>query len=140
MESILQSFTLLGIGSLAVAIVVLVAFSKRALALALPQLKKAQSVSKTSNTITYQTSFARLYNELLLYLLPYGWALLLAVPKIDFVYATADGYGGRALFGCLVATFASLIYKSFRKTIPKMFGVAEVDDTSDPLGPEQPSL
>jgi hypothetical protein len=133
MEPILKSFTLVGIASLAVAIWFLVSFSKRAIALSFPKLRKVQAVSKTSNTILYQTPFSRTYNELLIYLFPYVWALLLAIPKIDFVYATADGYGGRALFGCLVATFAGLVYKCFRKAIPKLFGVDVEDTGNDPV-------
>lgn len=132
MDNLIKDFNLLGLASLAVAIVVLVAFTRRLVELLVPSLVKKEVTSAKQKMTEYTHQWSRFYNELILYLLPYIWAGLLAIPNIEFVFQGAGtSYAGRALLACLVATFSGLFYKSVKKSIPALFGVQV--ETSDKL-------
>lgn len=129
MDNLIQEFSLLGICSLAVAINVLCALIRRALELFLPFLAKAEISAKKQKVVEYSNRWARAYNELGLYLLPYLVGSTIAVFKISFVFGALDSYGGRWIFSMLVATFSALFYKSIKKALPGLLGVQV--ETSD---------
>lgn len=123
MTDLLEGFSLLGLASLAITIVVLVGFTRKLVSFFVPSMKKKEVTAAKQRVVEYEHQVARFYNEIGLYFMPYLYACLLAIPEIQFVYGEADGYAGRAVLGLLVATFSGLFYKSVKKSIPGMFGV-----------------
>lgn len=123
MDNLLAEFSLIGICSLAVAVNVLCTLLRRALELFFPFLVKKEVTAVTQKVVDYSNRWARVYNELGLYLLPYLVGSSIAAFDISFVFGDIDTYGGRWIFSMLVATFASLLYKALKKAIPGMLGV-----------------
>jgi len=141
MDTFLKDFSLIGVCSLAVALVVATALIRKIMELALPVLVKTEVyVTKTHKVTKYQNGWARVYNELFLYLLPYILGALIALSKTAFIFGSIEKYTGRLIFSVLVATFSGIFYKSVKKSIPRLFGLQEEsDDSSDVLG-TPPSL
>lgn len=131
MDNLLAEFSLLGVCSLAVAIVVISSLVRKALELIWPWLAKTEVTSATQKVADYTNQVARFYNELGLYVLPYVIGSLIAIGKITFVFGAIDTYGGRWIFAMLVATFSALFYKSIKKAIPGLLGVQV--ETSDKI-------
>ena len=129
MDNLLKEFSLLGIASLAVGIVVIGALIRKALELFIPSLKKIEVKNSSQKATAFPNKWSKFYNELGLYLLPYMIGAGLAAIKTSFVFGTIDTYGGRLVFSLLVASFSGLFYKALKKYIPGLFGVqVEADD------------
>lgn len=130
MDNLIAEFSLLGIASLAVAINVICALFRKTVELIIPSLAKQEVVSAKQKAVEYKNQWARFYNELFLYTLPYLVGSTIAIFKIAFVFGSIGTYGGRWIFSMLVATFAALFYKAIKKAIPGLLGVqVETDDT-----------
>jgi hypothetical protein len=137
MDKLIEGFSLLGIASLAVVIVVVVAATRRVLEFAFPVLQTKESTVKVeqpedgkgpyrsrAKVVVFKSQAARFYKEVVLYLMPHLYACLFAIPNIEFIYGkSAETYGGRVFMALLVATFSGLFYKSVKKAIPGLFGV-----------------
>jgi len=145
MDKLIEGFSLLGIASLAVVIVVVVAATRRVLEFAFPALQTKESTVEVeqkaeggkgpyrspAKVVVFKSQAARFYKEVGLYLMPYFYACLFAIPNIEFVYGpSAETYGGRVFMALLVATFSGLFYKSVKKAIPGLFGVT-VENVSE---------
>lgn len=135
--------TLIGLASLAVMVVVAVGLTRKVLTFFLPVLVPVRSLSadKRTQVTTYLNKWARFYNELFLYVLPYLWAALFAMVKSEFIYGKIATYSGRLFLAFLVATFSATIFKAAKKSIPKSFGVdvAAVDDVFESLPVDKPT-
>lgn len=130
MDSILKDFSLLGISSLAVALVVMTALIRKIIELSWPSLVKREvRLDDTCKVTKYTSNWARLYNELFLYLLPYILSAIIALTNTEFIFGTISNYIGRLVFSVLVATFSGIFYKSVKKSIPRLFGLQ--DDPAD---------
>lgn len=132
MDQLLQSFSILGLAALAVMIVVAVGMTRKVITYFFPVLipMKHMDVQAHWYGVTYLNKWARFYNELFLYALPYMWAAVFAIVRSDFVYGPVNTYGGRLFLAFLIATFSATIFKAMKKSLPKSFGVdVSVSDT-----------
>jgi hypothetical protein len=135
MDQIAQQFNLLGLAALAVMVVVLSTFTRKALELAMPWLVKEESQGPNIKVVRFQDGVGvHFYNELGLYLIPYVWAAVAAITKSEFLFGDVDSYIGRLFLSVFVATFSALFYKSVKKKIPTLFGVT-VEDNDDKVLP-----
>lgn len=123
MDNLVSGFSLLGIASLAVAIFIITMLVRRTLEFFLPVLKKKEVTAAKQKVAEYSNQWARFYNELGLYYLPYVVGSIIAAFPIEFVFGSIKNYGGRWVFCTLVATFCALFFKSIKKGIPALFGV-----------------
>lgn len=135
MDNLLENFTLLGVAALAVVIVIISTLSRKVVELALPELVKDERRTSTTKVTIYSSKLAAWYNELLLYLLPYLVASLIAVLKVPFIYGDLDSYTGRFFFSMLIATASAGIYKGVKKSLPGLFGVSVDDADKTPSNP-----
>lgn len=128
---------MIGLASLAVMVVVAVALTKRVLLFAFPTLNVTEAISNNTRTVSYQHTWARFYNEVFLYFVPYLWAALFALSKSEFMYGKVKTYTARLFLSFLVATFSALVFKSMKRAVPKLFGV-EISSVSDEVFEEVP--
>lgn len=137
MGELVFGLTIWGIGALAVMVVLGVAFTRKCLTLSfvMPWLKPKRTKSKDGKTkkVTYANKFAEVYNEVLLYAMPYPFAALFAISDNSFVFGELEGYVGRLFYAFLVGTFSGLIVKAVKKSVPGLFGQKVEDDTT--VGP-----
>ena len=126
MGVLVLGLTVWGIGALAVMVVLAVAFLRKCLTLSfvMPWLKPDKTKSKDGKTkkVTYANRFAEVYNEVLLYAMPYPFAALFAISDNSFVFGELESYTGRLFFAFLVGTFSGLIVKGVKKAVPGLFG------------------
>lgn len=143
MDQLFQDFTVIGLASLAVMIVVAVGLTRKALTFFFPVLIPVRTLGedKHSYSVKYLSKWSRFYNELFLYVLPYIWAALFALVKSDFIYGKITTYGGRLFLAFLIATFSATIFKAVKKSIPKSFGteVATTDNVFETLPEDKPA-
>jgi hypothetical protein len=138
MDQLIKDFSLLGLASLAVMTVVSVALTRRVLELAFPWLAVDKQRSEKVTVVTYVNRFAKVYNELVLYLLPYLWAAVFALAQTDFLFGQIGTYTGRLFLAFMVATFSQLFYKSAKQAVPKLFGVTvDADDLVLSIPPKE---
>jgi hypothetical protein len=143
MDQLFQDFSILGLAALAVMIVVAVGMTRKVLTFFFPVLVPVRTIGadKLTYKSTYLNKWARFYNELFLYALPYVWAALLALVKSEFIYGKIATYGGRLFMAFFIATFSATIFKAVKKSIPKSFGteVATSDNVFESLPEDKPS-
>lgn len=119
---------------LGIAIFILVFFIKRVVEGALPRLKKQHD--ENSPKVTYLTTGARWWNEVILYLLPVLLgALAGAFLKSDFFFDAIGDKGGRIGFGGGVGWFSGFLYKLLKKLIWQKFGLELTPSTGDSDAP-----
>jgi len=133
MDKLIEGFSLLGLVSMAVGIVVLSALVRRLLELVVPSLVKDELINVKAGTKTtqYGSELSRWYNELFLYVLPYLVGSLIALSKAEFLFGIISTYMGRFILSMMVATFSAMVYKTVRKAIPNFFGVSIDADDGD---------
>ena len=144
MDQLTKEFNLLGLACLAVAIVVVVGFTRKFITFFLPSWVPVQNLVlgpdniKVYSTI-YKSEVAHFYNEIGVFLLPYAWAALLAVPKVTFIFGNVGTYIGRFFLSVFVATFSASIFRIVKKLLPKAYGVEmPMMDDDDPFSPQKP--
>ena len=124
MDQLVKEFNLWGIASLAVMVVLGVAFTRKILTLSfiMPWLKPEKTKKGSSKTVKYSGRFAEFYNEVGLYLFPYIFATGFAFIRSEFLFGKLETYGGKLALAFLVATFSGLIVKAVKKSVPGLFG------------------
>jgi hypothetical protein len=82
--------------------------------------KKTLCGATKTFTVMYCSTLARFYNELVLHVLPYGWAAVLALIPEPFTFGPMTTYAGRLFLAFFAATFAALIYRASRKMLTQV--------------------
>lgn len=93
-----------------------------------PRLKK--QVDANNPKITYLTSIARWWNEVILYFLPVMIGIFCGFIRSDFLFSGIGDKGGKLIFGAVIGWFASFIYKLLRKVIKQKLGVDITPDVN----------
>jgi hypothetical protein len=114
---------------------ILTFLSRRITETALPHLKK--QVDANQEGATYKTTFARWWNEVLLYVLPVAWGGLSA--SLATFYPFPEGvssFSARLFFGIVTGFFSGFIYKILKKIILKKFDIVSESDLPAAKVPE----
>lgn len=115
---------------------ILTFFTRRITETAVPTLKKAVDANKEG--VTYKTTFARWWNEVILYGLPVFWGGLSAtLARYPFPEAPLS-FSARLFFGIVVGFFSGFIYKVLKKIILKKFDIVSEKDLPAAKAPELP--
>ena len=114
---------------LGVAIFIVTFFMRRVIEGINPSLKKQADAN--AKAVTYLTTYARWWNEVVLYALPVMIGMISAWMKSDFFFAGLDDRGAKVLFGAVVGWFASFLYKLLRKVIKQKLGLDIVPDPGE---------
>ena len=131
---IIELLTRPGTYVLAVAIFIFTFLLKRVVETAAPWLKKQHD--ENSPKVTYLTTGARWWNEVILYLLPVTLGVLAgALLKSEFFFDGIGDKGGRLGFGGGVGWFSGLLYKILKKLIRQKFGLELTPSTGDSDAP-----
>lgn len=137
MNNLLESFSFVGVASLAVSIYAGSTLVRKLLELALPELVKEERRTSTTKVTIYSSKLAAWYNELLLYALPYFVASLLAILEVPFIHGDLGSYTERFFFSMLIATVSAGVYKGVKKTIPALFGALGDEDKTPSIPPKE---
>lgn len=132
---------------LAVAVVIVTFFVRRIVETAIPSAKK--KADENSPKVTYETKFARWWNQVILYAIPVvgGGLLAMAATAAHWNLLSVDTLGGSAIYGAIVGWFSSFLYQVFRRTLKKETGIDPIPGPSDditvtveekPAKPEEP--
>jgi hypothetical protein len=109
---------------------ILTFFTRRVVETAVPSLKKAADANQEGKT--YKTTFARWWNEAVLYSIPVLWGGLSASLATMYPFpAGITSFSARLFFGIVVGFFSGFIYKILKKIIFKKFDI--VDETELPV-------
>ncbi|MFA5202888.1 MAG: hypothetical protein WC708_00530 [Lentisphaeria bacterium] len=125
---IIGLFTRPGTYILGVGIFIVVFMIRKIVESAWPKLKKQADANDPK--LTYLTSMARWWNEVILYLLPVILGSFCGLIKSDFLFAGIGVKGGKIIFGAVVGWFASFLYKLLRRVIKQKTGVDIIPDVS----------
>lgn len=101
---------------------ILTFLTRRIVETAMPHLKK--SADANHGDITYKTTFARWWGEVILYILPVAWGSLAA--SVATMYPFPEGLtslSARLFFGIVVGFFSGFIYKVTKKVVLKKFDI-----------------
>jgi hypothetical protein len=145
MEDFTEAFSkyFLPVVTLSVMVVILTFFTKKVVELAYPAAKKQKQVGDIArpsegtyldsakpgkavvSVSTYSNSFARWWNEVILYAIPVVWGALAALVggSSEWLFPGFDTVGVKVMFGCGAGWFSSFFYKIIRKMVLKKTGV-----------------
>ncbi len=119
---------------LAVGIFIFTFILKRVVETAMPWLRKQHD--ENSPKVTYLTTGARWWNEVVLYLLPVTLGVLIgAFIHSDFFFDGIGDKGGRLGFGGGVGWFSGVLYKILKKLLWQKFGLEITPTTGDSDAP-----
>lgn len=123
---------------LAVAVVITTFFVRRIVETAWPSVKK--KADENAPEPTFETKFARWWNQVILYAIPViGGAVLAVVARAaHWTLLAPDTTGGSAIYGGIVGWFSSFLYQVFRRTLKKETGIDPIPGPSD-VTTEQPA-
>lgn len=115
---------------LAVAVVIVTFFVRRIVETAVPSAKKKADENEAG--VTYETTFARWWNNVILYAVPVltGSLLALAETALEWGWLAPQSLSGAFLYGGIVGWFSSFLYKVFRKVLKARTGVDPVPGPS----------
>lgn len=114
---------------------VLTFFTRRIVETAIPHLKKQADANAPD--ATYRTTFARWWNEVILYALPVAWGAISA--SLMTMYPFPQGltsFSARLFFGIVVGFFSGFIYKILKKIVLKKFDIVDEGDLPTAKAPE----
>jgi hypothetical protein len=111
---ILDLLTRPGTYVLGIAVYVLTFFTRRAVELVWPRLKKQSDAN--SPDITYLTTQARWWNEVVLYAVPVVYGAGSSLSASAFLFEGIDG-GAKFMYGAGVGWFSSFLYKALKRAI-----------------------
>ncbi len=114
---------------------ILTFITRRIVETALPHLKK--SADANHKDVTYKTTFARWWNEVILYVMPPSWGALAG--GLASMYPFPDGLtslSARLFFGVVVGFFSGFIYKIVKKVVLKKFDIVKESDLPEAKPPE----
>jgi hypothetical protein len=122
---------------LAMAIYISTFFIKRMVQTAMPWLAKQHDAN--SPKVTYLTSGARWWNEVILYMLPVVLGVLVgAFIHSEFFFDGIGDKGGRLGFGGGVGWFSGILYKILNKLMKQRAGLELSPPTGDSDAPPRP--
>jgi hypothetical protein len=128
MDAIVQQFLSTGTLVLACAVFIATFFVRRVVETAVPSLAKKADENEAG--VTYETTFARWWNQVILYAIPVTLGALSGLMNIPFVFGESiETIVGRCLYGFVVGWFSSFFYKVGRKVLVKNVGVEDPGDT-----------
>lgn len=131
-------------GSIALVVmtVALTFIVRRTVEAAWPALRKREKRTKLdvgsaeTRVVGYSTTAARWWNEVVLYVLPLLCGFLWSLLESEFLFTKTLDYAGKLFFAMSLAWMSGLLYKAFKKTVPRIFGVTmEVTTDGDSLPP-----
>ena len=105
---------------LGVAIFIATFFLRRLVENAAPWLKKQNDVN--SPLVTYITTGARWWNEVILPVVPVVFGILAAFLNSDFFFDGIGDKGGKFLFAICVGWFSSFLYKALGRVLKQKLG------------------
>ena len=117
---------------------ILTFFTRRVVETAVPSLKKGTDANQAG--VTYKTTFARWWHEVILYAVPVVWGGLSASLATMYPFpAGLTSFSARLLFGIVIGFFSGFIYKIFKKVVLKKFDIADENElpvakAPDPAG------
>jgi hypothetical protein len=115
-----------GLYTLGVAIFILTFFTRKLVEMLVPIWKKLADANAPS--LTYKTTMARWWNEVLLYALPVVMGVLISfIPMTEWLYAGATGMA-KMFVGMNAGWFSGFIYKTIKRAIQSRVGVSFPDD------------
>jgi len=124
MDQIVQQLLSTGTVILACAVFIATFFVRRIVETAVPKL--AKKADENEKGATYETAFARWWNQVILYAIPVVFGGLVGIMNIPYVFGEEiTTMPGRCLYGAVVGWFASFFYKLLRKALVKHVGVEE---------------
>lgn len=124
MDQIVQQLLSTGTVVLACAVFIATFFVRRIVETAVPKL--AKKADENEKGATYETAFARWWNQVILYAIPVVFGALVGIANIPYVFGEEiTTMPGRCLYGGVVGWFASFFYKLLRKALVKHVGVEE---------------
>lgn len=101
--------------------------TRRVVETAMPSLVK--KADENAEDMTYATNAARWYQQVVLYLLPIVWGIVLSVSMHDLVpLPFPDGVNttkGYVLFGTITGFFSAFAYKIIRRALITKFNLKE---------------
>lgn len=130
MDELINPTTMMAAAALSVAVIFTTTLIRKVVSTFAPWLGKTEVTGTLGKRVEYGSTASRVYNELVLYVLPYLVSALWAIPDLPYLHADINTFGGRLLLSFLVAAFSGLFYKSVKKAIPRFFGVTVEDDES----------
>lgn len=114
---------------------ILTFFTRKIVETAVPTLKKVSDAN--GEGVTYKTTFARWWNEVILYALPVAWGSLSATLATMYPFpAGLTSFSARLFFGIVVGFFSGFIYKILKKMVLKKFDIVGDDDLPAAKPPE----
>jgi len=114
---------------------ILTFLTRRIVETAVPSAKKALDVNKGETP--YKTTFARWWNEVLLYVIPVAWGGTSA--SIATFYPFPEGiesFSARLFFGVVIGFFSGFLYKVLKKVILKKFDIVSEKDLPAATAPK----
>jgi len=103
---------------------ILTFFTRRIVETAVPSLKKGADANAPA--VTYKTTFARWWNEVILYALPVAWGSVSAVAAKMYPFpAGLTSFSARLFFGIVIGFFSGFIYKILKKMVLKKFDIVD---------------
>jgi hypothetical protein len=114
---------------------ILTLFTRKIVETAVPSLKKGADANKEG--ATYKSTFARWWNEVILYALPVMWGSFSA--SVATMYPFPEGltsFSARLLFGIVVGFFSGFLFKIFKKVVLKKFDIVDEKDLPAAKAPD----
>jgi hypothetical protein len=129
MDQAIQQFLQTGTLVLAFAVFIATFFVRRIVETAVPKL--AKKADENEKGATYETAFARWWNQVILYAIPVTLGASAGLINMPFIFGeNIQTLAGRCFFGAVVGWFSSFFYKVFRKMLVKH---VKVEDPGDGL-------
>lgn len=112
---------------------------RRIIETAVPSARKKSDPNAPG--VTYETGFARWWNEVILYALPAIVGGLVGFLNIEFIFGEVEikTVSGRLVFGVVVGFFSGFVYKVVRKILKKTTGVDLAPDRGGSVSPPPPA-
>lgn len=114
---------------------ILTFITRRVVETAVPSAKKVADANHPE--VTYKTTFARWWNEVILYVIPVAWGG--ASASVATMYPFPEGIeslSGRLFFGVVVGFFSGFLYKLLKKALLKKFDIVSEDELPSAKAPK----
>jgi len=114
---------------------ILTFLTRKVVETAIPTAKKVVDANVAG--ATYKTTFARWWNEVILYVLPVAWGSVTATAATMYPFPQGlDSFSARLFFGIVVGFFSGFIYKILKKIVLKKFDIVDESDLPAAKAPE----
>lgn len=124
MDQAIQQFLQTGTLVLAFAVFIATFFVRRIVETAVPKLAKKSDENEKG--ATYESAFARWWNQVILYAIPVILGSVSGLINMPFIFGeNIETTAGRCFFGAVVGWLSSFFYKVFRKLMVKHIDVED---------------